>query len=111
MLFVGCFPETRSVGLVLSVIGVARTMKTHLKTECMSQSLQVLHCLVFVRELLPRLCLSKVVMVAVPTVLGIASIRVYTVSEAPVDGLVAREKVRLSFNVSPSGALSSLAAN
>ena len=32
-------------------------------------------------------------MVAVPAVLGIASIRVYTVSEAPTDGLVTREKV------------------
>uniref|UniRef100_A0A665WIN6 MICOS complex subunit n=2 Tax=Echeneis naucrates TaxID=173247 RepID=A0A665WIN6_ECHNA len=34
-------------------------------------------------------------MVAVPTVLGIASIRVYTVSEAPPDGLVAREKLNV----------------
>lgn len=41
-------------------------------------------------------------MVAVPTVLGIASVRVYTVSEAPADGLVSREKVGLSFNISPS---------
>lgn len=39
-------------------------------------------------------------MVAVPTVLGIASIRVYTVSEAPAEGLVTREKVRLSPNFS-----------
>lgn len=46
-------------------------------------------------------CLSQVVMVAVPTVLGIASIRVYTVSEAPADGLVSREKVGGSFNISP----------
>lgn len=43
------------------------------------------YCLVF-----------QVVMVAVPTVLGIASIRVYTVSEAPTDGLFTREKVCLS---------------
>lgn len=35
-------------------------------------------------------------MVAVPTVLGIASIRVYTVSEVPTDGLITREKVGLS---------------
>ena len=35
-------------------------------------------------------------MVAVPTVLGIASIRVYTVSEVSTDGLIAREKVCLS---------------
>lgn len=32
-------------------------------------------------------------MVAVPTVLGIASLRVYSVNEAPADGLVTREKV------------------
>ncbi|KAG7241769.1 hypothetical protein INR49_024739 [Caranx melampygus] len=38
---------------------------------------------------------AKVVMVAVPTVLGIASIRVYTVSEAPADGLVTREKLNV----------------
>uniref|UniRef100_A0A8D3AHN1 MICOS complex subunit n=1 Tax=Scophthalmus maximus TaxID=52904 RepID=A0A8D3AHN1_SCOMX len=38
---------------------------------------------------------SEVVMVAVPTVLGIASIRVYTVSEAPADGLVTREKLNI----------------
>ncbi|XP_040903747.1 MICOS complex subunit MIC27 [Toxotes jaculatrix] len=38
---------------------------------------------------------AKVVMVAVPTVLGIASIRVYTVSEAPADGLVTREKLNI----------------
>lgn len=49
-------------------------------------------------------CLSQVVMVAVPTVLGIASIRVYTVSEAPADGLVPREKVALPFNISPPSA-------
>lgn len=42
-------------------------------------------------------------MVAVPTVLGIASIRVYTVSEVPTDGLVTREKVRLSKDVSRFG--------
>lgn len=40
---------------------------------------------------------------AVPTVLGIASIRVYTVSEAPAEGLVTREKVRLSHHVSRCG--------
>lgn len=50
-------------------------------------------------------------MVAVPTVLGIASVRVYTVSEAPADGLVTREKVRPSVNISPSSALSSLVIN
>lgn len=38
-------------------------------------------------------------MVAVPTVLGIASIRVYTESPGPVDGLVTREKVRLTQNL------------
>ncbi|XP_074504112.1 MICOS complex subunit MIC27 isoform X7 [Sebastes fasciatus] len=38
---------------------------------------------------------AKVVMVAVPTVLGIASIRVYTVSELPTDGLVTREKLNI----------------
>ncbi|XP_054453489.1 MICOS complex subunit MIC27 isoform X2 [Anoplopoma fimbria] len=37
----------------------------------------------------------RVVMVAVPTVMGIASIRVYTVSEVPTDGLVTREKLNL----------------
>jgi len=35
-------------------------------------------------------------MVAVPTVMGIASIHVYTVSDVPADGLVTREKVRSS---------------
>lgn len=34
-------------------------------------------------------------MVAVPTVLGIASIRVYTVREAPTDGLMTREKLNV----------------
>ncbi|XP_047441667.1 MICOS complex subunit MIC27 isoform X2 [Mugil cephalus] len=38
---------------------------------------------------------AKVVMVAVPTVLGIASIRVYTVNEAPTDGLVSRGKLNV----------------
>uniref|UniRef100_A0A7N8XPJ5 MICOS complex subunit n=1 Tax=Mastacembelus armatus TaxID=205130 RepID=A0A7N8XPJ5_9TELE len=38
---------------------------------------------------------AKVVMVAVPTVLGIASIRVYAVREAPADGLVVREKLNV----------------
>ncbi|XP_029971468.1 MICOS complex subunit MIC27 isoform X2 [Salarias fasciatus] len=37
---------------------------------------------------------AKVALVAVPTVLGIASIRVYTVSEAPTDG-VRREKLNI----------------
>ena len=41
------------------------------------------------------------VIVAVPTVLSIASIRVYTVKEAPTDG-VTREKVWLSYKVSRS---------
>lgn len=44
---------------------------------------------------------AKVVMVAVPTVLGIASIRVYTVSEAPTDG-VSREKLNIYAPLSPS---------
>lgn len=34
-------------------------------------------------------------MVAVPTVLGIASIRVYTVKEAPTDGLVSRDRLNV----------------
>uniref|UniRef100_A0A3P9BHD8 MICOS complex subunit n=1 Tax=Maylandia zebra TaxID=106582 RepID=A0A3P9BHD8_9CICH len=34
-------------------------------------------------------------MVAVPTVLGIASLRVYSVNEAPADGLVTREKLNI----------------
>ncbi|KAL7395904.1 hypothetical protein ABVT39_025174 [Epinephelus coioides] len=34
-------------------------------------------------------------MVAVPTVIGIASIRVYRVSEVPADGLVTREKLNI----------------
>nr|QCP69324.1 apolipoprotein O-like protein [Lateolabrax maculatus] len=38
---------------------------------------------------------AKVVIVAVPTVLSIASIRVYTVSEAPTDGLITREKLNI----------------
>ncbi|XP_070819576.1 MICOS complex subunit MIC27 [Chaetodon trifascialis] len=38
---------------------------------------------------------AKVVMVAVPTVLSIASIRVYTVKEAPTEGQVAREKLNI----------------
>nr|XP_033489818.1 MICOS complex subunit MIC27 isoform X3 [Epinephelus lanceolatus] len=38
---------------------------------------------------------AKVVMVAVPTVIGIASIRVYRVSEVPADGLVTREKLNI----------------
>nr|XP_020451201.1 MICOS complex subunit MIC27 isoform X2 [Monopterus albus] len=38
---------------------------------------------------------AKVVMVAVPAVLGVASIRVYTVSEAPADGLITREKMNI----------------
>ncbi|XP_035861195.1 MICOS complex subunit MIC27 isoform X2 [Sander lucioperca] len=38
---------------------------------------------------------AKVVMVAVPTVMGIASIRVYTVSQVPTDGLVTREKLNI----------------
>uniref|UniRef100_A0A3Q1FGB9 MICOS complex subunit n=1 Tax=Acanthochromis polyacanthus TaxID=80966 RepID=A0A3Q1FGB9_9TELE len=38
---------------------------------------------------------AKVVMVAVPTVLGIASIRVYTVNEVPADGLVTRERLNI----------------
>ncbi|TKS72624.1 MICOS complex subunit MIC27 [Collichthys lucidus] len=38
---------------------------------------------------------AKVVIVAVPTVLGIASIRVCTEREAPTDGLVKREKLNV----------------
>ncbi|XP_056148748.1 MICOS complex subunit MIC27 [Lampris incognitus] len=38
---------------------------------------------------------AKVVMVAVPTVLGIASIRVHGDSEAPVDELITREKLSI----------------
>ncbi|KAI4819021.1 hypothetical protein KUCAC02_004302 [Chaenocephalus aceratus] len=38
---------------------------------------------------------AKVVMLAIPTVMGIASIRVYTVSEAPTDGLLTREKLNI----------------
>ncbi|XP_010780889.1 MICOS complex subunit MIC27 [Notothenia coriiceps] len=38
---------------------------------------------------------AKVVMLAVPTVMGIASIRVYTVSEAPTDGLLTRERLNI----------------
>ncbi|XP_068181501.1 MICOS complex subunit MIC27 isoform X2 [Antennarius striatus] len=45
---------------------------------------------------------AKVVMVAVPTVLGIASIRVYTVEEAPADGLVSREKLNFYTQLAPS---------
>nr|XP_019941986.1 PREDICTED: MICOS complex subunit MIC27 [Paralichthys olivaceus] len=45
---------------------------------------------------------AKVVMLAVPTVLGIASIRVYTVSEAPADGLVPREKLNIYTPLSQS---------
>uniref|UniRef100_M4ABU2 MICOS complex subunit n=2 Tax=Xiphophorus maculatus TaxID=8083 RepID=M4ABU2_XIPMA len=38
---------------------------------------------------------AKVALVAVPTVLGIASIRVYTVREAPADGLVSRDRLNV----------------
>lgn len=38
---------------------------------------------------------AKVALVAVPTVLGIASIRVYTIKEEPADGLVTREKLNI----------------
>ncbi|XP_054890506.1 MICOS complex subunit MIC27 [Poeciliopsis prolifica] len=38
---------------------------------------------------------AKVVMVAVPTVLGIASIRVYRVKEAPADGLISRDRLNI----------------
>uniref|UniRef100_UPI0037E738D0 MICOS complex subunit MIC27 n=1 Tax=Semicossyphus pulcher TaxID=241346 RepID=UPI0037E738D0 len=38
---------------------------------------------------------AKVAIVAVPTVLGLASIRVYTVSDAPTEGLVTREKLNI----------------
>ncbi|KAM9850309.1 MICOS complex subunit MIC27 isoform 2-T2 [Aulostomus maculatus] len=46
---------------------------------------------------------AKAVMVAVPTVLGIASIRVYTVSDAPIDGLITREKLNI-YNPLPKSA-------
>ncbi|XP_034399911.1 MICOS complex subunit MIC27 isoform X2 [Cyclopterus lumpus] len=45
---------------------------------------------------------AKVVMVAVPTVMGIASIRVYTVSDVPADGLVTREKLNIYSPLPPS---------
>ncbi|XP_062281402.1 MICOS complex subunit MIC27 [Scomber scombrus] len=45
---------------------------------------------------------AKVVMVAVPTVLGIASIRVYTVKEVSADGLVTREKLNIYNPLPPS---------
>ncbi|KAM3613250.1 uncharacterized protein V6R79_023004 [Siganus canaliculatus] len=48
---------------------------------------------------------AKVVMVAVPTVLGIASIRVYTVKEVPADGLVPREKLNIYTPLSSSAQL------
>ncbi|XP_040030725.2 MICOS complex subunit MIC27 isoform X3 [Gasterosteus aculeatus] len=38
---------------------------------------------------------AKVVMLAVPAVMGVASIRVYTVREVTSDGLVAREKLNI----------------
>lgn len=38
---------------------------------------------------------AKVAMVAVPTVLGLASIQVYTVREGPTDGLVTRDKLNI----------------
>ncbi|XP_068442417.1 MICOS complex subunit MIC27 [Clinocottus analis] len=46
---------------------------------------------------------AKVVMVAVPMVMGIASIRVYTVSEVPADGLVTRENLNI-YSPLPSSA-------
>nr|XP_057919410.1 MICOS complex subunit MIC27 isoform X2 [Doryrhamphus excisus] len=45
---------------------------------------------------------AKVAMVAVPAVLGIASIRVYTVNEAPNDGLITREKLNVYTPVTKS---------
>ncbi|KAF7642992.1 hypothetical protein LDENG_00246460 [Lucifuga dentata] len=45
---------------------------------------------------------AKVVLVAVPAVLGMASIRVYRVSEAPADGLIARETLNIYTPVPPS---------
>ncbi|TNN34541.1 MICOS complex subunit MIC27 [Liparis tanakae] len=45
---------------------------------------------------------AKVVMVAVPTVMGIASIRVYTVSDVTADGLVTREKLNIYRPLPPS---------
>ncbi|XP_041652768.1 MICOS complex subunit MIC27 [Cheilinus undulatus] len=38
---------------------------------------------------------AKVAIVAVPTVLGLASLRVYTISETPTDGLITREKLNI----------------
>ncbi|XP_077387345.1 MICOS complex subunit MIC27 isoform X3 [Festucalex cinctus] len=45
---------------------------------------------------------AKVAMVAVPAVLGIASIRVYTISETPTEGLVTREKLNIYTPVTKS---------
>ncbi|XP_061757731.1 MICOS complex subunit MIC27 isoform X1 [Nerophis ophidion] len=48
---------------------------------------------------------AKLVMVAVPAVLGIASIRVYTVSDVSTDGLVTREKLNIYTPVTKSSLL------
>ncbi|XP_061542437.1 MICOS complex subunit MIC27 isoform X3 [Phycodurus eques] len=45
---------------------------------------------------------AKVAMVAVPAVLGIASIRVYTISEVPTEGLITREKLNIYTPVTKS---------
>ncbi|XP_061691779.1 MICOS complex subunit MIC27 isoform X2 [Syngnathoides biaculeatus] len=45
---------------------------------------------------------AKVAMVAVPAVLGIASIRVYTISEVPTEGLITREKLNIYTPVAKS---------
>nr|XP_061792675.1 MICOS complex subunit MIC27-like [Nerophis lumbriciformis] len=45
---------------------------------------------------------AKVALVAVPAVLGIASIRVYTISEVPTEGLITREKLNIYTPVTKS---------
>ncbi|KAM9834380.1 MICOS complex subunit MIC27 isoform X1 [Syngnathus typhle] len=45
---------------------------------------------------------AKVAMVAVPAVLGIASIRVYTISEMPTEGLISRDKINIYTPVTKS---------
>lgn len=46
--------------------------------------------------------LVQVVLVAVPAVLGLASLRVHTVREAAAAGLLSREEVGLLSNIPPS---------
>ncbi|XP_077435113.1 MICOS complex subunit MIC27 [Vanacampus margaritifer] len=51
---------------------------------------------------------AKVAMVAVPAVLGIASIRVYTISEMPTEGLITREKLNIYTPVTKSAQVQSV---